>query len=346
MGKRIFWACQAGGIAAKDSVSYAAIHGLQSISMTTTFNLEQVFELGQLSVYENIEDIPDVEVTMEKVLDGYPLIFHRATQGATQGTLVGRSNQQCNIALSIFGDTQNAASGTPVAEVNCSGMYLSSVTYTLPVDGNCTEAVTLVGNNKTWRSSGFTFSGALFNDADQPLALTSGWGGVQRRENIIFDSKVDNTATLLPGGVGGVYGISTSGTNDKDSSGQFGAHVQSITISADLGRDAIFELGRKAPYYRFVSWPVEVTTAIEVLSTHGDQIKATEAGAVGDGDNLSNETILVVLEDSTKFNMGSKNKLSNVTYGGGDATGGNATVTYTYSTFNFLTISQNQNPST
>ena len=30
-----------------------AAHGLQSVGITTTFNLEQVFELGQLAIYEN-----------------------------------------------------------------------------------------------------------------------------------------------------------------------------------------------------------------------------------------------------------------------------------------------------
>ena len=37
-------------------------HGVQSIGITTTFNLEQVFELGQLAIYENVEGTPDVEV--------------------------------------------------------------------------------------------------------------------------------------------------------------------------------------------------------------------------------------------------------------------------------------------
>ena len=29
------------------------MHGLQSIGVSTNFNLEQIFELGQLSLYEN-----------------------------------------------------------------------------------------------------------------------------------------------------------------------------------------------------------------------------------------------------------------------------------------------------
>ncbi len=56
---RIYWACEGVGISPQDSVSFTGVHGLQSVGITTTFNLEQVFEIGQLSIYENIEDIPD-----------------------------------------------------------------------------------------------------------------------------------------------------------------------------------------------------------------------------------------------------------------------------------------------
>ena len=78
-------------------------HGVQSIGIDTNFNLEQAFELGQLSLYENIEDIPDISVSMQKFLDGYSLLYHLgasftdadggATQlGSTLTTLSGRAD--------------------------------------------------------------------------------------------------------------------------------------------------------------------------------------------------------------------------------------------------------------
>ena len=36
------------------STNTVVLHGIQSVGITTTFNLEQVFELGQLAIYENI----------------------------------------------------------------------------------------------------------------------------------------------------------------------------------------------------------------------------------------------------------------------------------------------------
>ena len=59
---RIFYATQA------VEIDGNVMHGVQSVGLDTTFNLEQAFELGQLSLYENIEGIPDISMTIQKVL--------------------------------------------------------------------------------------------------------------------------------------------------------------------------------------------------------------------------------------------------------------------------------------
>jgi hypothetical protein len=244
------------------------------------------------------------------------------------------------MAMSIFGDTQDSASGVPQTEVNMSGLFCSALTYTFPAEGSCTESVTLLGNHKVWKSSSFTFTGTIFDNTDVPLALTQGSGGVQRRENVIFS---DLNGTLLPGGTNGIPGISSSGTNEKTGD-VFGAHVQNITISSDLGRTNLVELGRRLPYFRYVEFPTEVTCDIEVLSIGGDQISATEEGVLGDGNNLPAHTIQVLLDEGTNINLGTQNKLSNVTYGGGDTGGGNDTTTYSYTTFNEMVVVHPEDP--
>jgi hypothetical protein len=339
--RRVFFAIYAVGLAGDGSTSYTPIHGLQSVGITTTFNLEQVFEIGQLNIYENIEGIPDIEVTCEKVLDGYIPIYNLATRtGSTSASLTGRQNARAGMAISIFGDTSDSASGTPLREVNMSGLYVSALSYNFPVDGNCTESVTFVGNHKLWKSTGFTFTGSLFTNQDQPLALTSGTGGVQRRENVKFGTLSD---TLLPAGdFGGIPGISSSGTNDK-TAGEFGAHLQGIRVSSNFGRTAINELGRRNPFYRYLELPVEVTTEVDVLSQHGDLVSATEDGVVpGSGTNLADKTIQVKLEEGLLVYLGTRNKLSNVSMTGGDTGGGNQTMTYTYTNFNTLTVTHPQ----
>ena len=319
--KRIYWAVQAVAIAehgygqsALLSTSHI-VRGLQSAGITSTFNLEQVFEMGQLSLYENIEEIPDVEVTLEKVLDDDKLIYLMAAPQASTSISSG-SNDRADIYLGIWSDTADfAGSGYPQASVYCSGMYVSSVSYTLPVDGNCTEAVTLVGNDKVWTSGNnfgdqsFGFDAAGGPDEDSP-----GSNGVQRRENVNIDGStlpkpVDNAGHKNDGG------------------------IQSITISTDLGREEIRELGAFGPYHRYVTFPVEVTSEFEVIASSGDLVDVDSTGS-----NLVNQTINVVLTDGTQFNLGSKNKLASASYTGGDTGGGNVSVTYSYSNFNDLSL--------
>jgi hypothetical protein len=86
------------GGATSDTVA----HGVQSVTMATNFDLQQVFQLGQQAIYENIEELPDVNITLNKVLDGYPLLYHMATVDATSPTLAGRS-VACVYLVWVFG---------------------------------------------------------------------------------------------------------------------------------------------------------------------------------------------------------------------------------------------------
>lgn len=329
--KRVFWAIFAAGLAGDGETTFTEIHGLQSVGINTSFNLEQVFEIGQIAIYENVEDLPEIEVTLEKVLDGYPLIYHLATPNAVSPSLSGRSAEKCTFTMSVFGDTQDSASGVPLSQVTCSGMYPSALSYTLPVDGNCTESVTLVGNNKVWNAtgSGYTFQGSIFDNEDSPAS------GVQRRQNVVFGSGAN--VSLVPWGAGGIPGVSAGGYN-IESNGVYNASIQTVTISTDLGRETLNELGRRNPYFRYVTFPTEVTTDIEITTKNGDLVEATEEGVAGDGNNLFNQRIRLALTDGTVIDTGSKNKLSSVSQTGGEAGGGNMTTTFSYTTFNELTV--------
>lgn len=352
MANRIFYAIYGCGIT-PDGIrtvsSQYVCHGLQLIGLTLNFNLEQINELSQLEIYENIENIPDVEVTLEKVLDGYPLIYDLLTQaGVSNGpSLSNRQNAKASVVIGIWPDTQNTASGTPASYAECSGMFASAVTYTFPVDGPATESVTAVGNNIVWNSGSNPFVGPFYSNADQPRSIT-GSGGVQMREDVLFDTvyeyampadvngaSTSRSGTILPPDI---PGINASGQNIRGSDGNYGAHIQGITVSTDLGREELFELGRRGPFHRFITFPTEVRCEIEVLSTAGHQVSATEGG-ISNGNNLTNRTIKIHAREGLYLNLGTKNKLSSVSQNGGDAAGGNVTVTYSYSNFNSLSIS-------
>ena len=349
--QRIIYSCQGVAITATGQAPTAAdmVHGVQSVGITTNFNLEQVFELGQIEIYENIEGTPDIEVTLEKVLDGYPLLYLMASTGVT-GTsnsgLVARSKEQCDLRLGIFDEGSNniasASTGSAETQVTCTGMFISSVSYTFPVDGNCTESVTLVGNNKTWLTNDMADADvADFDGDDSPFALAAGSGGVQRREDIRMDY------SILPQSIYGTQGGDAGNAySNGDGTGYLNVAIQNVSISTDFSREDIFELGRKTPFYRPAAFPVEVTCEIEAISTSGDFVEALEDGdpalfdTASSGNNTSEETIYFALRGGMAFDLGSKNRLSSISYGGGDATGGNASNSYSFSNFNDFDVLQ------
>jgi hypothetical protein len=362
---RIFYACQAVAINNEGSASVAVgdmLHGVQSVGMTTNFNLEQAFELAQIEIYENIEGTPDVEVTLEKVIDGYPLIYHMASTGVA-GTansgLAARSDVKCDLRLGVFdAQANNVASaegagggadpGDAEVEVYCSGMFISSVSYTIPVDGNATESVTLVGNNKLWLTGTDVLikndDVAAFNGTDSPRAFGvagSASGGIQRREDVILSGCIFPTA--INGVIGSGYG------NAANTDGTPRIHVQNFTCSTDFSREDILELGRKTPYFRPANFPIEVTCEIEAITTSGDFVNAYEFGdptlsaTVDSGNNVANEAIFLFMRGGLGLDLGNKNKLSSVSYGGGDAGGGNVSCTYSFSNFNQLDVQDRLN---
>jgi hypothetical protein len=329
-------------------------HGVQSVSITTTFNLEQAFELGQLAIYENIEGVPDVEVSLSKILDGYPTLFMLATAtDADGGNLSGpqlakRAPAETIVQLGIFGEDLESSSGVPKQYVEMSGLTVSSVAYNFPLEDNFSEDVTLAGNNKVWGAyanedalgvtcnspfSGTGVDGQFTGNNDAPI----GSGGVNRRENMIFATTTaqagDADYTRLPGDI---FGVSDGGVK----SGL--VRVSSMTVSTDLAREDLFELGARTPYAKTVTFPVEVTCDIEVTSVSGDLVNAIDDCGNDTQcvtpNNLKDRIIRIATCEGTRIYLGEKNKLSSVSYGGGDAGGGNVTVTYSYQTFNDFTV--------
>lgn len=362
-GVKDAWGASNGGTF-NGSGNMIIMHGLQSVGVNTNFSLEAIQELGQLSIYENVEDVPDIEATMERVLDGYTMAYHAATITASDPTLSGRANARTDLRMIIGLDTDSAVTSgdSLAAELYCSGMYWSSVGISLPTDGNFTESLTLVGNNKKWiTSSGaagiLLGSGGVVNSVfafgdDSPDSPDS---GVLRRNNFVTGSGVvtrggNGFVTVVPSFITGVSnnGSTITSANGYASFKNCGTintdnvHIQSISFSVDAGREAINQLGTYAPYYRYVNFPVQVSTEIKVIAVGGDNIDAVEN--VPSGGNLSNHTIQVCLDDSTVIQVGNKNKLTSISYGGGDAGGGNAEITYSMQNNNDFVVLHSGDP--
>ena len=126
--------------------------GVQSAGMSTKFNLQQVFQLGQVELYEYSERQPDIEMTVSKTVDGTKPLFLMVTDPNGTDIVSRIAAYRVDVAFQIFPDTKFRATGKPVSICTGSGMYISNISYTYPVDGFVTEDITLVGNDKVWGS--------------------------------------------------------------------------------------------------------------------------------------------------------------------------------------------------
>lgn len=327
---RVYYACQSvqlngpsGLTGAAENPVFNVVQGLQSVGMNTNFNLDPVYQLGQLDLYDNYEDIPDVEVTLNKVLDGQPTLYAMAMG---TGTLASVANHRCGVRLTIHPDTDVSATGTAIAACEIMPAYLSSVTYTFPTEGNFTEEVTLVANSKTWISAP---AAALGSVGQRPQADNPNSGaGILRRQMF------NDTSSVLPN----KDALNNPATTSASGGIPSVSKIQNITVSMDLGREAIYNLGDRIPYTRYVNFPVEVTCEIETIAATGDMVGAAELNTTCDNPKaLLDKQIKIVLCDGTVIDLGSKNKLQTVNYTGGDTGGGNATATYSYLTYNTFT---------
>ena len=373
--------------------------GVQSSSMSTNFNRETAFQLGQVEIYEYSERQPDIEVTLEKVIDGTkPLWFMLTDPDFTD--LVGKTAFfRSDILMNIYSDTAfRAGNVAPLSTVLASGMYLSTATYTFPVDGAVSESITLVGNDKRWANFDATLGGETVStypavltppdnatpegvpsgvfgheDLAGPQELAGGAGGVgllvvgsgvQRREEVelkrsILPSDLPGVQAATGSGVAinqliekGYAAVGVSGAGaaplilqtqqvvNSNSSG-VADHIQSVTITADIGRDDIFELGSKRPFTKYVTFPVEVTTAIEVVTAQGDHIDATSEVDCGPDQTATNRIIIRTC-DGLQVDAGDANVLTTVEMGGGEAGGDNMTITYNFSSFSVLNVSHDR----
>jgi len=328
---RGYTSTQATQIEDLDVLKYAGwevVHGVQSVGVTTNFSLEQVFEFGQIEIYENVEALPELEVTVERVLDGTKPMWFMVTDETKTTLNEAVANYKPDVGLNIYSDAQNRASGSAQQFMFMSGMFISNATYTYPVDGNFTEALTLVGNDKTWTQSANTPSGWWTNtntgDGVENADDTGFGSGVQRRENFNL------AGTELPTDIPGITGAGVG-----NAVGNIVEHLQTVTLSVDIGREDVFELGAKKPFLKTVTFPVEVSAVFEVVTAEGDLVEAVSDNEA----NLTNQNILIKTDSGLTVDLGSENKLLSIDFGGGDAGGGNDTVTYTYQTFNVFSVS-------
>lgn len=367
-------------LAAVDEVNglWEVVRGVQTVGVTTNFITEQAFQLGQLELYEVSERQPEVQATLEKVLDGTKPLWFMSTDPAFATGVVGKvARYRVDIALGIYADTQTRAQGNPLSLATLSGMYISAATYAFKITGASTEQITYVGNDKTWALLDTTISGqqdpissATTNagsDAQAPQGIPYGafsglqelaggtatanltrvvGSGVTRRE------EVQISRSVLPIQIPGCSGAATDTVTSESLGFASGntitriwantdfitEHLQSITLSVDFGREDIFELGTKRPFFKKATYPIQTTCAIEVVTAEGDLIDAVAGRDCGPDNLKMNNTIIVRTCDGLQVDLGDSNFLESIDQAGAGTDGGDMTITYNYKGFNVFNV--------
>jgi hypothetical protein len=342
--QRIIYATQAIGLGSgglpvsgtnipAEGTNFSWLHGVQTVGLNTTFTSEQLFELGQLQVYQNVDDLPNVEISIERVLDGWKLAYLQSVGQAGTGNVLEAGKSKTDAVFLIYEDTKTAASGAaPLSLIHCKDMVVSNVSYTLSTDGNFSESLTLSGFDRQWYSTALapvTPFRTIDVIPDMPFGTGAGAKTVLKRQNFIIGS------STIP---------KTVRDNLRNQSG----NIQGITISADFGRENNLELGKFDPYTRFITVPLETTCEFKIHSLSGNWVNASgSAPRSADNGQFKEQIIVHLATDANataasgwvRIDLGSGCRLTSVNYGGGDAGGGNATDTYNYSSFNYFRVS-------
>lgn len=195
-------------------------------------------------------------------------------------------------------------------------------------NASCSVAETFLDNEKNIviasESGGFTIN----------KAVLSGYS-VNFTTDGVFTEEITYIANELVAGGGSFAPSNDSDLHlpvRQDFSGIAGA--TSVRLSITLNREPVFKLGQFLPIKRFLQFPIETTMEISYLLAEGgsppaqpSQCVATPAGT---------ENFSVVACDSTYSITGAR--LTNIGYSGGDTGGGNVEHTYTYTSYNNVSI--------
>jgi|GEM_PF-1812730 len=300
MSKRIFYASH--GV----SIDGTSVQGAQSVAVNTNFNLEQVFQLGRLAIYDNIASDPDVEITLSKALDGHSSIWGLFALAGDK-SLVGNAEKQSTIVLGVGQETDDALTSMTSA-ITMTGCYVSSLNYTFPVDGDFIEEVTFVGSHK---QAGGTVSAPSADPSPKILRRQNFEGG--NLPAAVTGKRISNITVSADLGREKMFAL-----GELSPFHRFVNFPLEVTISFDVIQDG--------------------NSGTSLVGPHFDEIHVACSGAP-----ITTEPITLAFCDSTgattySFNFGNKCSLQSVSYSGGDTGGGNVTETYTYITYNDFTL--------
>lgn len=289
---------------------------MQSVGINASTEYEQVFELGRVGIYANIEGIPTAEVTVERAMT-IETFGRLWTLGGGSGSGAAEKIDNTTYTINMGIRPEGGCSATSASGfVQCNGAVLSSYTMNFGTDGPLTESATFIGNQIGWTSG---VPGLTETDPDEPPS-----GIVLNRQHVIG---------------GGPFATNSNA-------------LQSASFSISLDREDVVALGDRFPVLRPINFPIEATAEFEYLAggsgtTYGLSFNPDEAGGQVPG-GVAGQQPGVWLGvriptggggyGSPKYIYLEKAFLTSSNYSGGDAGGGNATISHSYTNYEGLGV--------
>lgn len=344
---RIFYANQ--GLYCKptaDAGAYEFVRGVQSADDSYDHPEEPVNHWGMVGAYEIADGISTVTFNCSKVLDGCIPIGLLSTEGSASAGLTSRSEKSCVMAVGIYPSDLDYISGTPTRVIEYSGLQMTNWSFEFNVDGPFTETMSFEGNYAEWSLGSAPKYGTFptnptSSGLSEPCALTACSGGVQFRENLRFTGTYP---TLLPTYI---PGVTSSGTVTYSGSCP-SVPIQSVSVSVDLSREQVNQLGCKNAFARFPTFPVDVSTEITIFAQSGHTLQVTELGAYTVGcerTNAPSSRLRFATDSGLTIDLGTKNKLTSVTQAFGDTGGTNGTYTLSFTNKSVMSVFHVNDPS-
>jgi hypothetical protein len=176
MAERIFYATH--------NVTFggAAVKGVQSVSLSSNFNLEPIFQLGQASQIAFSQGIPEVEITITRALVGgclYPLTL---------------TDSNIEAAEAVLNDAKTLTIGTVAGGFQVSNAVFSGYTANFTTDGVFTEELSFVGDTL---SAGGSFS--PFSDANVVVPQRQDFSGIDNATTATVSVNLSRDASFRLG---------------------------------------------------------------------------------------------------------------------------------------------------
>ena len=387
---RVFYACmgvlynerndQSGD---DDPTEGTYLTGVQSVGVSSDFPSASLMDVGRAKRKFHYYAPQSFEITIERVIDQYSNFFYHvddsdymaseagarhchilhANNIGTGGELdsSGKCLKNYDITILYGRDIEDRiGDGSEVFQVTYRNCLITSISYSMSVQGSVTESITLITRTATYNeeTSGYTLPGS-----DQS-------GTTIQRQNLDFLHEGASWGTkysVLPEEVETAFlAKDSSGDDPSEPTGTEAMRILGInSISVDIAIEysELADIGKwrglddpgKQNLWRYVTLPVQVSSSFSgtvrqplpptaaqfaagTYLPHTDTTFSAANGATGSSEwNRVNREIRLVAKMFTSpspnyfvWDLGAHNYLTNFSYDGGGADGGNLEATMSY----------------